>query len=254
VTATQDGREVNSPNQVSLFLGDFAIDAQVRVQAPGSSSLADWDVGIVQMMSGAVDAGCYRRLRPRPGDPPDQRVFVEKMHAPTQMFHPDRDPASAVFVDSASMANLGAAAGGRASFDVRLRTEDHPSYRGRWGFASAYTNSLGDTDVELFRVMHRGFFYTYVVGRQQSTGLLVPLYVARWWLASEYGYFSPGNGIDFTATNRGSLTFRLIDHHPFSSADFFPNTSGETMQQLSLRREQSWRASCPGFVELGGGQ
>jgi len=253
-TAAPDGTEVNSPNQVTLLLGDFVINARVQVQTLNAAILSDWEVGIVQMMSGAVDASCYQRPAVG-GRPRDPRVFVEHMHAPTQMFHPDRDPASPVFYDSGSMIDLGASHGGRNSFSVPLHAEDHPIYRGVWGFASAHTHDTADTDVELTRHRHRGFFYTYVVARQKSTSLMTPLHTVRWWLASDYGYFSPGTGIDFTATNRASLTFRLIESHAFSPSDFFPVVTGETMQQLSGRREQGWTAGeCPGFVELGGGQ
>jgi Domain of unknown function (DUF4157) len=255
VTATPDGTEVNTPNQVNLFLGSFVMNARVQVQASVPTTLNDWEVGVVQMVSGAVDATCYQRPALRTGRTSSLRTFVERMTTQSQMFHPDRSPASTVFYDPGSMADLATYSSGTGSFVVSLHAEDHPGYRSVRGAASAHTHDLGDTDVELKHHRHLGFFYTYIVARQKSTERLIPLYTMRWWAASDYGYFSPGTGIDFTATNRSSLQFHLISSNVFSHSDFFPIVRGPTMGERSRLRSQEWRdGECPGFVELGGGQ
>ncbi len=253
ITATPDGQEVNSYGRVATFLGAFVMDARVQVDAPDIAAFSDWELGVVQMMSGGVDANCYRRPAAR-GKARDAEIFVERMHPPTQMFHPDRDPASPVFVDQLRRIDLGASHGGRKSFQVKLHAEDHPGYDAS-AFASAHTGRMTDTDVEIFRHRHRGFFYTYVVARQKSTGRLIPLHTAYWWLGADFGYIHPARELGFQATEKNSLTFRLIKSHAFSAGDFFPVVAGDTVQQLSTRRLQERRlGECPGFVELGGGQ
>jgi hypothetical protein len=206
--------------------------------------LSDWEIGTTQMLSGAVDANCYRF------SPFDQRspfpplwTVLEHMHPPTQMFHPDGQP---------PMVDLGIGRMPGTSFDVKVRTADHPGYETS-AFASAHLHERVD-DFRLARHRHRGFFYTYVVARQKSTAQIIPLYTARWWLASDFEHFQPDRKMPFEIGSTKSLTFAVIHHHPFTRRDFFPVVAGETMQQLSKRRQTEWRTDCPGFVELGGGQ
>ena len=251
VTAVPSGQEINSHSQVAVNAGTFTLDARVEVDAPNTATLKDWEVGTLQMTSGTVDASCYQR----PGGAnkaPGQPVFVERMHPPTQMFHPDRDPSSPVFTDARGTIDLGAFQGG-SPFVVRPHVEDHPGWN-TWAFASAHTQKSEDTDVEIVRHRHRGFFYTYVVARQKTTGRLIPLYLARWWMGADFGYIHPDRTLGFQAVQKDSLTFRLIKAGLFSARDFFPVVTGVTTQKLSAQRLKEWRTECPGFVELGGGQ
>jgi hypothetical protein len=54
-------RDFNGHNDTVREFGGFRMQASVRVRAAAGSPLKDWDVGIVQMVSGAVDTNCYRR-------------------------------------------------------------------------------------------------------------------------------------------------------------------------------------------------
>ncbi len=75
VSVTPSGQEHNTPNQAILDLGDFTIGASLRVQAPQPDSLNDWEVGILQMVSGPIDRNCYERPAPRQPQGQAGRLF-----------------------------------------------------------------------------------------------------------------------------------------------------------------------------------
>ncbi len=74
-------------NNVRITLGEFSLSVSLRVELPPQGTqLNEWEVGIVQMVSGPVDCNCYKR--PAEHD----RVFVERLVRPPGAFYPDRDP------------------------------------------------------------------------------------------------------------------------------------------------------------------
>ncbi len=244
-----------------ISFGDFSIRASVRTRAPAGSNPSDWQVGIIQMVSGPVDTTCFRRdidphHPPAPSAPPEQ-VYVRRLERRPGPFYPDKDPAyPGVFTDSSSARTVRPAASSPGGDVTTVADEDHPGFQSYLA-ASAYTQSMRDTNVWLNRNLHHGFFYTYVAAVNSVSGRILPLYTARWWMSADYTFINPGYGIPFTPV-RHALVFQIAERHPFRSSDFFPITTGITMNEWSRSHYQgAWEPECPShsreIIRAGGG-
>lgn len=244
-------RDFNGPNDAAMEFGGFRMQASVRVQAAAGTQLKDWDIGIVQMISGAVDTNCYRR-KSVDGHPVDfynhlaaHPAIVSRLERRPGAFFPDKEPGFPdIFVGAASMRNVGESANGRNDFVVTVAAEDHPGFAAGAGAASA-TQKQEDGDAIIARHLHHGFFYTYVVARPRTGGPLLPLYMARWWISGDYELFIPDRHMPINV-GRHSSTFEIIDHHPFRTADFQPVTTGVNMGEWGRNRRITSEAdTCP---------
>lgn len=256
-------RDLNSKYGAAMEFGDFSINAAVRVHASSPTQLKDWDVGVVQMISGAVDTNCYRHntVNGRPvdyyGHPAAHPVIVNRMQLRPGAFFPDKDPSfSDIFTGRQSMRNLEDSSKGRNEFTVGVSSHDHPGFVAPKG-AGAITNKVEDADAFIERHLHHGFFYTYVVAHNRATDALVPLYTANWWISADFELMNPDRTLPVTL-GKHSSTFEIISHHPFKKSDFWPITAGIPINVWGKdHREISEADKCPShsqeIIRAGGG-
>lgn len=259
--ATQ--RDFNGMNFAEMEFGSFSLGASVRVHASSPAQVKDWDIGIVQMISGAVDTNCYRHPSQKGhavdyyGKPAAHPVIVNRMELRPGAFFPDKDPTFAdIFVSRQSMRNLEDSSHGSGDFTVTVRAEDHPGFAAPLG-AGAITNKSEDADAYIERHLHHGFFYSYVVAHNRATGNLTPLYTANWWVSGDFELFKPDRTLPVTL-GKHSLTFEILGHHPFGKSDFWPVTTGTPMNIWGKdHREISDADKCPShsqeIIRAGGG-
>jgi len=237
-----------------MEFGAFHLNAAVHVVAPAGSALKDWYVGIVQMVSGAVDTNCYRRKSASGhpvdfyGHPAAHAVIVDRLDRRPGAFFPDKLPGyTDIFVSAGSMRNVGESSHGKNDFVVSVAADDHPGFVTGAG-AGSRTHNIEDADAIIERHLHHGFFYTYVVARPR-TGPLLPLYMARWWISGDYELFIPDKSLPINL-GKHSSTFKLIDHHRFRPGDFQPVTSGTNMGEWGKdHRATSETDKCPSHSE-----
>jgi hypothetical protein len=257
--------DLNGQNQAGLEFGQFDFSASVRVQASNPTQLKDWDVGVVQMVSGAVDTNCYRHHseKGKPvdsfGKPVPHPVIVNRLKLRAGAFFPDRDPSfSDIFYDRKSMINLGDASQGHTDFKVGLHSHDAPGFEAALGAgAPSVTNKNENWDAFIERHLHHGFFYTYVVARNKATGQIMPLYTVNWWVSGDLELFKPDRSLPVTL-GRNNITFAILNHHPFRNPDFWPVTTGDPMNRWERNNRENEEAdSCPTqgqeIIRAGGG-
>jgi len=235
----------SSANTVRITIVRFNLEVTVHVQTPQQTTLSDWDAGLVQMVtSGIRDLNCYGHSTNRSAP-----VIIDQLHLPPGTFFPDRNPASRLYVE-ATFPHCVDLAAYRPGQDISLRVSDNVGMSARVG-ATAVTHDASDNGHMLTGHVHYGYFYTYLVAREKSTGRMTPLYAVEWLFGARYRFINPGQGIPFTPVREEEL-HRIARHGPYDPRQYpFPVVAGDPIALVQRNRRQVVRqASCPTLSDV----
>jgi len=231
----------STANVVRISFVRFSLRAEMQVQAPQGTSLSDWEVGTLQMVtSGAIDSNCYRNL-----DNPGAQVIINALALPPGAYFSDRNWDSQIFTELRRVVQLGQYTAGQR---FQIQMEDNPNMTAS-SAASIYTHDERDGRALLARHIHNGYFHSYIAARQISTGQITPLYTVEWFFTALYNFVSPGSGLPMTPYLERNM-YRIVRRGPYTNPpDPVPVVTPTPFNIIARDSRRTFRqTSCPELI------
>ncbi|HWK04715.1 MAG TPA: DUF4157 domain-containing protein [Puia sp.] len=249
---TPDGKNNSENGFIILRHGTFEINAEVSAFSPQPSDFDDWQLGIVQM-AGSFQRACYKfpPAKQNPNNTHKDDVFVEGSQTKAPNFlMPDRanEFPPPIFLDNdvRGGSDLAGLHHGQSLITLKLRAVDMPTIK------NLPANAVADKDImnkhpeadgaEINKIIRFNIFITHVIGRQKSSGRIIPLHVVGWFLLYSGDFNQPGSTLGIEISNQVNIFEKSSVDRPSAPTDGLPIVDGQAINFLP--KEFSWQKNC----------